>query len=211
MKHLAEIYIDIDRQCNESNPPISLMDESAMLLKASEEYVENLLKIGERWESVLRYDLDSLKASEKIRGSQKGFILGAEVLMHYVTEELKRYGISISEGVHFGKTPSGISVKLLMPDWRELDDEIKKLFKYEGQYIEFKNGCFKPNGEVKELTDIMDLYNTKRHQVKDTLEKGVATKLYKFFISVGLTNKCKRTLQREIERLNRKEINENQR
>lgn len=97
MRHLAEIYWDIYHKSSEES--ISLSDESTMLLSATEEYVENLLKYSDndRWKSIVTYDIDMLKTSSFIRKDVKGYSFGAELFLSYLRTELERYGLILDD------------------------------------------------------------------------------------------------------------------
>ncbi len=205
MKHLSEIYGDIDRQCNDSKPPILLHKEADMLFEASKEYVESLLKIGERWESVLKYDLHSLKIDMEWRKNQKGFRIGAEMLICLINEELKRYGVSMPEEflpdivpsfIHAGNVPH----QARFPEWEQLDKELKKAFDTPHNYKEFSKGCYLPNGVLKSQKEIVSIYAQKRGQDKSNLKKPIPTLFYKGIIK-KLFHKpvCIRTIQRYFE------------
>ena len=81
MKSLGEIYWDIDHQCRENK--ISFSDEQMMLFHAAEEYVEELLK-HDQWESIVKNDIEYLKASSIIRRTQNGYSEGAGSFISYL-------------------------------------------------------------------------------------------------------------------------------
>ncbi len=195
MKHLAEIYIDIDRQCNESK--LSIAVESEMLLKASEEYVESLIKIGGRWESVLRYDLDSLKASEKIRGSQKGFIFGAEMLIRYVAEELKRYGISLSDGCYFDSHPFDEQI-VNVPDGGEPETPQQTEGDVTDSVKDKDGNIILHSSDIQHLKDLKTSKEIAEYlvHVPDFLTHGYRKKVWEYLstngiIKVGYSDFCK--------------------
>lgn len=109
MKALLEIYKDIFRKCE--NEKLSFCDESYMLYKAAEEYVENLHK-NERWKYIIKYDIDLLKASsqmqrnllnnsdkldEKAVSIGERYILGIDSFLYTIYQEMERYGLSLDD------------------------------------------------------------------------------------------------------------------
>lgn len=222
MKSLGEIYWNIDHQCREEN--ISMVDESTMLLHAAEEYTEELLKHEERWKSIVFHDIDYLKASAigRSRMGQKGYSEGADLFLSYIIIEIERYGYDINDIVdpitHELVKPNDESNNnelpkdIALPEWKDISDEIKALFKYPNNFKEFIHGCFLPNGELKGLRTIVSLYDQKRAQKPYTKDKGVATRLYSFLTEwniIKLNDKkapfgySKRTFQREFGRISK--------
>ena len=97
---------------------------------------------------------------------------------------------------------------IVLPSWKDVDDKIKALFIYPENYNNFLNGCFLPNGKVKEIKYIVDSYNVHRSQKPETIQKGVPTLLYEFLRDNGIIiipeDKPKsklRSFQREFEKL----------
>lgn len=109
MKALLEIYKDIFRKCE--NEKLYFCDESYMLYKAAEEYVENLQK-NERWKYIIKYDIDLLKASsqmqrnllnnsdkldEKAVSIGERYIFGINSFLYTIYQEMERYGLSLDD------------------------------------------------------------------------------------------------------------------
>lgn len=92
MKELGEIYWEIHHKWYEES--LSLAEQMTLLHKAAEEYVENLLKYGERWKSILKYDLDLLEVSSQCRKEVEGYSDGAKIFRNYIFGKLKRYGLN---------------------------------------------------------------------------------------------------------------------
>ena len=77
---------------------------------------------------------------------------------------------------NYNESPRGIEVT----EWKDAPQNIQALFVYPENYKNFLKGCFYPNGNVKEIKDIIRMYNTHRYQNPETIDKGVPTALYKF-------------------------------
>ena len=222
MKSLGEIYWGIDKECREKS--ISNMDEATMLRHAAEEYVETFSK-NNRWRHILKSDIESLRFSIIGRsriGQKEYYFEGAEVFLSFIIIETERYGFNISDIIdpitHELVKPNDESNNnelpkdIALPEWKDISDEIKALFKYPNNFKEFIHGCFLPNGELKGLRTIVSLYDQKRAQRPETKCKGIATRLYSFLTEWKIIKLHDgkapygyhiRTLQREFERISK--------
>ena len=134
MKSLGEIYWDIDHECREKN--ISLCDEDMMLFHAAEKYVEELEKHGDRWESIVKNDIDYLNASSigRSRVGQKGYREGAEIFLNYIRHELERYGLVIDVGVCYPEIPQDL-ISLFLNDKEKCVAFVKSHYREAPQFI----------------------------------------------------------------------------
>ena len=94
------------------------------------------------------------------------------------------------------------------PEWKDVKDEIKALFRYPDKYQNFLRGCFLPNGDVKDIKGIVDSYNRNRIQNEKTIDKGAPTLLYFFLCEMDIISVTEdkpdeklRTFQRYIAKL----------
>ena len=96
-----------------------------------------------------------------------------------------------------------------LPYWKDVDNDIKKIFQYPENYKNFLRGCFLPNGGVKDFEGIVDSYNRNRVQKIEYIQKPYPTKVYDFLLKIGIItvpdpekpNSRLRTFQRKFEKL----------
>ena len=182
MKSLGEIYWDIDHECLHSGKTISLMDESTMLFHAAEEYVEELLKFGDRWKSIVLHDIDYLKVSSFVRRTQIGYSRGAKIFLSYIYKELERYGLKIDDE---GDIPPVIP-KSGEDEINRLPPDMIGIFKTFDEYKTFIADCkslHKPKQIVGRLMDFnisLDYGNTDIIH-KHLKKKGIINVSYSHF------------------------------
>lgn len=102
------------------------------------------------------------------------------------------------------------SNNVVLPEWKDIPDEIKALFQYPDRFNNFLKGCYLPNGIVKDIKGIVESYNRYRKHIPETITKGVPKLLYKYLLGIGIIkvpnpkenpDRKLRTFQRRIEEL----------
>ena len=186
MKALLEIYKDIFRKCE--NEKLSFCDESYMLYKAAEEYVENL-HINERWKYIIKYDIDLLKASsqmqrnllnnsdkldEKAVSIGERYILGIDSFLYTIYQEMERYGLSLddvqettqpsivpdTEAENNASLNTGeVESNSNRNDMNSLPPEMKGIFRDTNDYISFINDCALLKKPKQIVSRLMDIPN----------------------------------------------------
>ena len=186
MKALLEIYKDIFRKCE--NEKLSFCDESYMLYKAAEEYVENLHK-NERWKYIIKYDIDLLKASsqmqrnllnnsdkldEKAVSIGERYILGIDSFLYTIYQEMERYGLSLddvqettqpsivpdTEAENNASLNTGeVESNSNRNDMNSLPPEMKGIFRDTNDYISFINDCALLKKPKQIVSRLMDIPN----------------------------------------------------
>lgn len=111
MKSLLAIFQTIFQKCEDEK--ISLIEEGCMLYQAAEEYVETLQK-NNRWEYIIKMDIDDLKASSQMQQNYINnahevdskaadivarYIMRVDILLSYISHEMERYGLVIDDKI----------------------------------------------------------------------------------------------------------------
>lgn len=181
MKELGEIYWEIHHKWYEES--LSLAEQMTLLHKAAEEYVENLLKYGERWKSILKYDLDLLEVSSQCRKEVEGYSDGAKIFRNYIFGKLKRYGLN-NDDIRIPKNSEKESLidrsgeNENQPDvnhWNDVPIRTKRVFMHsEVLFSKYSNLC-----KGKSLKDIAYLFDQSKEVAKD---HGWKKALFDYFV-----------------------------